>query len=342
MELLTIILVRCGSDRFPDKVIQDVGGKPLLVWIWERLAPISDKIIIATTDQPEDDKIEKVASDWGIGCYRHNGPVNDVVGRVDAVVKQNPQARFIFKALGDCPFIEPSIVSRAVRVLDQTSKDLFLWYLDANHWPVYGAREFPIPRQTWEKIAGGATSKEFKEHPDMWLNHNRDKLDIIYHDLPPRDYFRHPQQIRLEVDYPQDVEMIRGVVREGPGMLAPLRDVVRWLDVNSHISKINWGLEEKTGPVVSYDHKTKIGWTKLMEGAAVMGWDNHIRQPLNRDRARKISCQGCGEFVGWGSRGGFYHRDNERLTIREGFIPCPSCVGGVAWTSAKSSGRGRG
>lgn len=79
--IAAIIQARMSSTRFPKKVFTQICGKSLLWHIVNRLSFSKkiDKILIATSFNPEDDKIENWASANGIACFR--GDENNVLDR---------------------------------------------------------------------------------------------------------------------------------------------------------------------------------------------------------------------------------------------------------------------
>ena len=77
-KLATILTVRSGSERYPNKCLAEVQGKPLLFWITERLSTLPGKLIVATTNNPEDDQIETICDLLGVTTFRYAGNVNDV------------------------------------------------------------------------------------------------------------------------------------------------------------------------------------------------------------------------------------------------------------------------
>jgi 3-deoxy-manno-octulosonate cytidylyltransferase (CMP-KDO synthetase) len=62
MNFITIP-VRLASSRFPDKVIQDLHGKPLMQWIWEACSQVvgSDSVYFNTPDS----KLVAIAESFG-------------------------------------------------------------------------------------------------------------------------------------------------------------------------------------------------------------------------------------------------------------------------------------
>lgn len=69
---LAIIQARMGSTRLPGKVLQTIGEKTILGHLMSRLSPSSkvDQFIVATTENKEDDAIEKWCTENNIACFR--------------------------------------------------------------------------------------------------------------------------------------------------------------------------------------------------------------------------------------------------------------------------------
>jgi spore coat polysaccharide biosynthesis protein SpsF (cytidylyltransferase family) len=68
----TIIQGRMNSSRLPGKILQDLGGQPMLVRVVERArrAQTVDQVVIATTTDPSDDPVEALCEERGYLCYR--------------------------------------------------------------------------------------------------------------------------------------------------------------------------------------------------------------------------------------------------------------------------------
>ena len=57
--VVTIIQARLGSSRLPGKVLRHLGGEPVLYRVVERVrqSVLNGKVVVATTDNPRDDRI---------------------------------------------------------------------------------------------------------------------------------------------------------------------------------------------------------------------------------------------------------------------------------------------
>lgn len=90
VKIAFIAQARMTSSRLPGKVAKDICGKPVLYRMIERMKLTRHEnidIIIATTNNPEDDIIEKMAIDYGVKVYR--GSENHVLSRYYYAAKEN-------------------------------------------------------------------------------------------------------------------------------------------------------------------------------------------------------------------------------------------------------------
>ncbi len=327
LDLLSVVTVRMDSERRNGKVMATVGGKPLLYWILKRLEPLQSRVVVAITHHHLDDQIEIFATKLGYPVIRHQA--GDLVGTMAAAMDLYPEEKFVQRVLGDCPFLETTLVERAIEVLSITGAEVFLWHQAPHLWPVYGAREFPYRRSAWEKIIAGAKGDEL-EHPDLYFNRNRRQFDIVYHHPPGDVYYRHPQRMRLEVDYPDDIVMIEHVA-QAVGMLAPLRDVVQYLDKADRVRTINASCVEKTGPAISYSYTDQRNWAQLMASQPFYTWANEWIKPMTKG-GDPVYCL-CGYKLGDTSNGYFYQ--SASLLMGVGVVLCPACGTPRVWSANK-------
>ncbi len=324
MRLLTVLTLRMDSARFPGKVLAPVTSRiskdetetqPLAIWIVRRLRMFNTIVTVATTDRPEDKPIIKAMEAEGIPCY--TGPTEDVISRVNMALEKGAyKVDFIFRMLGDCPFLETYLVDYAVRQLYNQRKEAFVYHLDPERWPVYGSREFPYSVEGWQKIV---KESPYREHPDKYFHKNRQRFDILYHLPPPNIYFR---PYRLEVDYPRDLTVIKRIASQ-IGMLAPLSEVLKYLDRNPSVALLNQQLIEKSGPtqLATYANADRRTWLRRMIGQPVMTWDGTIITPVS-PQAVPVFCK-CGHPVGQVENGRLYLRN--RTVIMEGYPRCTNC-----------------
>lgn len=318
-DLAIILTARMSSERLPGKVILPVAGKPLLQWIIERLQPLGN-VIVATTDDVSDAPIMEIARRLDVPLYL--GSLNDVVGRMDGAVKRYlPKAEWVIRALGDCPFFATELQSYMVDTLAKYQQDIFVYALApyAATTVVYGSRESPYSRESWNLVVQESITRE---HVDQFYHEHRNLFHTLYHEAPSNIYLR--GHYRLEVDWLSDIELIKKIA-ENVGMLAPVPEIIRYLDNNSDVARINRENVEKTG-LSCYDYSTQRKWMKAMEGQIIYCWDGTRWNPPS-EKAQPIFCRGGIDLLGYESDG-ILHTKIGRIS--SGYMSC-TCGSGLFW-----------
>lgn len=97
MRIVAVIQARLTSTRFPNKVMQTVGGKTLIKRLWDAAkGSIVDKVVVAWPEGfPELDE-------------------NNVLGRFQIIAKRE-QADVIVRLTADCPLVTTKHINEAIR-----------------------------------------------------------------------------------------------------------------------------------------------------------------------------------------------------------------------------------
>lgn len=115
MKVVAIVQARLGSQRLPNKVLQDVEGASVIAHVLSRLslAREIDAIVLATSELPINDPLDLHVRALGYSTFR--GSEGDVLDRYyKAALEAGAEA--IVRITGDCPLIDPHIVDNVVRV----------------------------------------------------------------------------------------------------------------------------------------------------------------------------------------------------------------------------------
>lgn len=233
-----IIQARMTSTRLPGKVLMPAAGKPLLQHMVERLRKVSaiDKIIIATTTNPEDDAVAELAGVIGAGLYR--GSENDVLSRVlDAARIHGTD--ILVQTTGDCPLIDPEIVGQMIdhytfAGCDYVSNTLTRSYPIGMDTQVYH-------RNVLEDVAARTSDPADREHVSSYIYRHPERYSLS--NLHAPDALFDPL-LRLTLDTPEDYEVIRRVFDAlYPGnpdfvledILALLKRNPDWRKINDHV-----------------------------------------------------------------------------------------------------------
>jgi spore coat polysaccharide biosynthesis protein SpsF len=118
MRTVAVIQARMGSTRLPGKIVADLAGRPLVLWTVAAVASVAgvDDIVVATTDEIEDDPFVALLPRAGLRVHR--GPAHDVLRRVaDAVAPLEPDV--VLRQTGDNPFPDPDVMAAQLRRLDE-------------------------------------------------------------------------------------------------------------------------------------------------------------------------------------------------------------------------------
>jgi len=238
---VAIIQARMSSSRLPGKVLQDIGGKPMLAWVAQRAVRARgvDQVIVATTSDPADDPVEQTCAALGLACHR--GSVYDVLDRYYTAA-QAAGAQVIVRLTADCPLIDPALIDQVLEAFHASGADFA-----ANRLPPPWKRTFPIGLDVevcsfaaLERAWREATEKYEREHVMPYLYDQPGRFGVKVVDNDP-DY----GHLRWTVDTPADLEFVRRVV----ALLG--RDDFGWLDVlavvqaHPDLGEINAGVRHK-------------------------------------------------------------------------------------------------
>ena len=119
---VAIIQARMSSSRFPGKVLADLAGWPLIVFMVQRVrrAKRVDQVLVATSTDPSDDALAAVLAQNGIDCFR--GDLNDVLDRFTHAAR-GAGADHVVRLTGDCPLMDADLVDRGLTELARGDAD---------------------------------------------------------------------------------------------------------------------------------------------------------------------------------------------------------------------------
>jgi len=122
-KIVVLVQARMGSSRLPGKTLMKVGGKTLLELQIERLRQSKNaiQIIVATTNEPEDDAIVEACENAEILCFR--GSSLNVAERLrGALLEFAPDAFVRFCA--DRPFYDYRLLDSALKLYNEGEYDI--------------------------------------------------------------------------------------------------------------------------------------------------------------------------------------------------------------------------
>ena len=248
MEIKTVLITqaRMGSKRLPGKVLMEVNQTPLLKIHLDRLKKTKkvDKIIVATTDNQEDDIIEKLVSEWGFEVFR--GSENDVLDRFYQAVKHiNPL--WVVRVTSDCPLIDPILIDDVIEYsqnnnVDYCSNTLIENFPDGQDVEVF---KFYALEYTWKN----AIKNSDREHVTPYLREMSNfKMNNIFSAINFYNDVNY-SHIRLTVDEIRDYELIK-IVIENNGVEKSWEEYVDYIILNN-LHNINNSIVRNEGYLIS-------------------------------------------------------------------------------------------
>lgn len=104
---MIIIPARLASTRFPQKVLADIGGLPMVVRTAQRVAHL-DRVVVAA----DDEKIIQVCKEYGIEAMMTSTTHKSGTDRIHecATILKLKDDEIIINVQADEPFIEPDVV----------------------------------------------------------------------------------------------------------------------------------------------------------------------------------------------------------------------------------------
>ena len=177
MEKTAIILqARTGSIRLPNKVMRLLGGVPLLSHCIGRLQRVGT-VIVATSDLTTDNPVEELARFENVCCFR--GSEEDVLDRYYQAAKMF-NIRYIVRATGDNPFVDPNEASRVLNCIVSNKVDYVTGaeVVDGLGLPAgVGVEAFTFNALERSWLEGHA--ENHREHVNEYILENPDSFNIV-------------------------------------------------------------------------------------------------------------------------------------------------------------------
>ena len=236
--IVIIVQARMSSTRFPNKIMKTVLDEPVLFRQLERIAAIqhSVQLVVATSQQPEDDMILKACQEREYACMRGN--LNDLLDRHYQIAKYL-KADTVIKIPSDCPLIDTDVIDQTISFyLENINKYDFVSNLHPATFPDGNDVEimtFDCMERTWHE----ATTQLEREHTTPYIWENSDKFRCA--NVPWETGLDYSMSHRFTLDYKEDLDFIRAVYEKlyprNPNF--SLSDILELLDEHPEIYEIN-------------------------------------------------------------------------------------------------------
>ncbi len=109
MSFTVVIPARYSSSRLPGKPLADIGGKPMVQWVYEQAMQAgADNVIIATDDERVSAAVEKFGGKVCMTSPNHESGTERLAEVVDKMAI--PADHIIVNVQGDEPLVPPVII----------------------------------------------------------------------------------------------------------------------------------------------------------------------------------------------------------------------------------------
>ncbi len=169
--------VRLNSSRMPGKALLDLGGKPLIMQVMERVNVVPADVRVLLTSHESEKYLTEIAHSMGWEIF--SGDSQNVLKRfVDAAGHFNVDT--VIRVTGDNPFTSPEIAIETLNIFNKNNCDL------AYIAPVpYGSGVEVVSSQALRKALVSTRLPYNLEHVTPYIHKNTSEFKVIaekYHD----------------------------------------------------------------------------------------------------------------------------------------------------------------
>ncbi|MDC6455600.1 aminotransferase class III-fold pyridoxal phosphate-dependent enzyme [Candidatus Pseudothioglobus singularis] len=202
MKVVALVQARMGSIRLPGKVLKSIVNRPMIELLLSRLSQSIeiDEIVVATSIDKQNDKLESVVMSLGYKCTR--GSEKDVLNRFYESSK-SLEADIVVRITGDCPLVDAALVDECILKF----KELGVDYL-SNIQPATFPDGMDVEVMLFDSIerANDESKSDFdREHVTPYIRNSKSfSKSSIQYDKDLSDQ-------RWSVDEPEDLTVVTNV-----------------------------------------------------------------------------------------------------------------------------------
>jgi len=201
MKKAILIQARLSSSRFPGKMLEKLGGVPLVEFVYKRClaSTLADAVAVITSDDESDDRLADYCAGRRIGLYR--GSLENVLDRyVNAA--EHYGAGIVARVCGDSPFVDVGLMDG---MLDLVGKEGLDYSAPDKRSCVAGLDSEAVTLAALKRSLDASMSGDELEHVTLHIRNNPGSFKVKYikADLMPRDL----ENVSMTVDYPEDMAL---------------------------------------------------------------------------------------------------------------------------------------
>jgi len=232
-----IIQARMGSSRLPSKVMMPINGKPMIGYQIERLLKTELPIILATSDDPNNDKLVAYVKSLGVDIFR--GSEDNVLERYYKAAKLN-NAKHIIRITGDNPLVDSNFILNQLYAFSPKTNRYYLHKGSNKKLPLGMSFEM-FSMELLEEAYIKVQSKSEKEHVTPYMHQNMsDDIKIMNFETEINC-----PDARLTVDTIEDFELVKILIEVFHCHLKSLEEIIKTLMNNRELLQFNKGIHQR-------------------------------------------------------------------------------------------------
>ena len=227
-----IVQARLGSKRFPKKILQTLeSNNTILDYVIFQLkaSKYLKKIILATTDQNQDNLLQDIANDQKLELFRGNE--NDVLDRYYNCAKKF-SLDIIIRVTSDCPFIDPKIIDQGIEIFCSNDYDVLTTNQPYTFPDGLGFEIFSF--KALKKNAENAKLYSEREHVTPFFYNNLQDFKIFNYENKKK-----LSHYRCTIDYPEDLILLRELAKRIKNRPILLNDIIVEYQKDPKLIEIN-------------------------------------------------------------------------------------------------------
>lgn len=240
-QTIAIIQARMSSKRLPGKVLMPLAARPLLWHIYNQVSHCQgiNKVIVATSQEKSDDKIEDFCRKNNIEFFR--GSLDNVLERFNKVIdKYKP--KYVSRICGDTPFLTPKFIDSQIKALKAYDGDMII---SKDSSCFFEGQDVYSVRALRQAYLFSKNKLDLEQLGSFYFAKNLNKLRLVGLKLPKELVAK---DWRLTIDTPEDYQLVSKIYEDlfKKDRLINLRMVKDWLNRNPELAGINKNISMKS------------------------------------------------------------------------------------------------
>lgn len=238
MKVIAVVQARVGSSRLPNKVLKKLGETTVLDYVVSRAKKISgiERVVVATTILPKDDKIIKWCLENKIDYVR--GSESNVLSRfIEVAEKYTPD--YIIRITSDCPFLDYKLGSDLVELIENYPVDIVDLSPNVPRGIIVEMVSVQALKRIWDKED---LEERHLEHVTYYAYEYREQFTRVFYEVNKN--LQHPE-LRLTIDTEEDYELCLRITEEITNKYINTEEIIQYLYENKDIALINKHIKQK-------------------------------------------------------------------------------------------------